>query len=126
MRSMLAGTGARLAEPWSRLARRLGTDVRELACLAGIVTVGAVLRLVNLPVRGGWDSDQATTMIDLHTALSAGQLPTFGPLSSILTFHHGALYYDLILPAAWLGNGDPVWVVTEIALLSLLVIPIVW
>ena len=126
MRSMLAGTGARLAQSWSRLARRLGTDAREMACLAGIVTVGAVLRLVNLPVRGGWDSDQATTMIDLHTALSAGQLPTFGPLSSILTFHHGALYYDLILPAAWLGNGDPVWVVTEIALLSLLVIPIVW
>ena len=126
MRSMLAGIGARLAQPWSRLARRLGTDAREMACLAGIVLAGAVLRFANLPVRGGWDSDQATTMVDLHTALSAGQLPTFGPLSSILTFHHGALYYDLILPAAWLGNGDPVWVVTEIALLSLLVIPIVW
>ena len=126
MKSVLAGTGARLAQPWSRLAKRLGTDVRELACLAGIILAGAVLRFANLPARGGWDSDQATTMVDLHTALSTGQLPTFGPLSSILTFHHGALYYDLILPAAWLGNGDPVWVVAEIALLSLLVIPIVW
>jgi 4-amino-4-deoxy-L-arabinose transferase-like glycosyltransferase len=123
---MLIGTGGRLAQPWFRLARRLGTDVRELACLAGIVFGGAVLRFVNLPVRGGWDSDQATTMLDLRTALSTGQLPTFGPLSSLLTFHHGSLYYDLILPAAWLGNGDPVWVVAEIALLSLLVIPIVW
>lgn len=97
-----------------------------MACLAAIVLAGAVLRFVNLPARGGWDSDQATTMVDLHTALSTGQLPTFGPLSSIMTFHHGALYHDLILPAAWLGNGDPVWVVAEIALLSLLVIPIVW
>jgi 4-amino-4-deoxy-L-arabinose transferase-like glycosyltransferase len=97
-----------------------------MACLAAIVLAGAVLRFANLPARGGWDSDQATTMVDLHTALSTGQLPTFGPLSSIMTFHHGALYYDLILPAAWLGNGDPVWVVAEIALLSLLVIPIVW
>ena len=126
MRSMLAGTGTRLARPWPRLARRLGTDARETACLAAIVLAGAVLRFANLPARGGWDSDQATTMVDLHTALSTGQLPTFGPLSSIMTFHHGALYYDLILPAAWLGNGDPVWVVAEIALLSLLVIPIVW
>jgi 4-amino-4-deoxy-L-arabinose transferase-like glycosyltransferase len=126
MRPTLAEARKRVAQPWSRLARRLGTDVRELACLAGIVLAGAVLRFVNLPVRGGWDSDQATTMIDLHTALSTGQLPTFGPLSSILTFHHGSLYYDLILPAAWLGNGDPVWVVAEIAVLSLLVIPIVW
>ena len=31
-----------------------------------------------------------------------------------------------LLPAAWLGNGDPTWVVGEIALLSLIVIPIVW
>ena len=127
MRPTLAGTGARLAQPWSRLARRLGTDVRELACLAGIILAGAVLRFVNLPVRGGWDSDQGTEMLALRAALSTGRLPTFGPeaISVTSSFHHGALYYDLLLPAAWLGNGDPVWVVTEIALSSLLVIPIV-
>ena len=128
MRSILACTGARLAQPWCRLARRLDSDVRELACLAGIVLVGAVLRFVNLPVRGGWDSDQGTEMLALRAALSAGRLPTFGPeaISVTSSFHHGALYYDLLLPAAWLGNGDPTWVVSEIALLSLLVIPVAW
>ena len=66
MRPTLVGTGARLAQPWSRLARRLGTDVRELACLAGIVLGGAALRFVNLPGRGGWDSDQGTEMLALR------------------------------------------------------------
>jgi 4-amino-4-deoxy-L-arabinose transferase-like glycosyltransferase len=110
------------------LAARLGADVRELGCLAGIVVAGAVLRFANLPVRGGWDSDQGTEMLALRAALSAGRLPTFGPeaISVTNSFHHGALYYDLLLPAAWLGNGDPIWVVAEIAFLSLLVIPIVW
>ena len=128
MRSMLAGTGARLAEPWSRLARRVGTDVRELACLAGIILAGAVLRFVNLPVRAGWDSDQGTEMLALRAALSTGRLPTFGQeaISVTSSFHHGALYYDILLPAAWLGNGDPTWVAAEIVLLSLLVIPIAW
>ena len=56
---------------------------------------------------------------------SPASLPTFGPeaISVGQRFHHGALYYDLLLPAAWLGNGDPTWVVAEIALLSLLVVP---
>lgn len=117
-----------LSLPWSRLAARLGVDIRELACLAGIVLASAVLRFVNLPVRGGWDSDQGTEMLALRAALSSGRLPTFGPEAISVTspFHHGALYYDILLPAAWLGNGDPIWVVAEIALLSLLVIPIAW
>ena len=58
----------------------------------------------------------------------AADLPTFGPLAISVggNFHHGALYYDLLLPAMWIGNGDPTFVVAEIALLSLLVVPIVW
>ena len=111
-----------------RLAGRLGVPVRELACLAAIVFVAAVLRLVALPARGGWDSDQGTEMLALRSALTTGHLPTFGPeaISVSSSFHHGALYYDLLLPAAWLGNGDPTWVVAEIALLSLIVVPVVW
>jgi hypothetical protein len=102
--------------------------VRELACLGAIVLVAAVLRLVALPARGGWDSDQGTEMLALRAALSSGHLPTFGPeaISVASSFHHGALYYDLLLPAAWLGNGDPTWVVAEIALLSLIVVPVAW
>ena len=108
--------------------KRLGTSRLELLCLSAAVLLGALLRLVNLPVRGGWDSDQGTEMLGLRAALENGRLPTFGPAAiSVQTpFHHGALYYDLLLPAAWLGNGDPTWVVGEIALLSLIVIPIAW
>jgi hypothetical protein len=108
--------------------RKLGVSSRELACLVGTVLLGALLRFANLPVRGGWDSDQGTEMLALRDAISSGRLPTFGPtaISVATPFHHGALYYDLLLPAAWLGNGDPTWVVGEIALLSLIVIPIVW
>jgi hypothetical protein len=64
----------------------------------------------------------------MRNAITGGGLPVFGPQASSLggNFHHGALYYDLLLPATWLGNGDPTFVVTEIALLSLLVVPIVW
>ncbi|HEX7543941.1 MAG TPA: hypothetical protein VF361_03990, partial [Candidatus Limnocylindrales bacterium] len=45
------------------LVRQLGASGRELACLGAIVMAAAILRLVNLPVRGGWDSDQGTEML---------------------------------------------------------------
>jgi 4-amino-4-deoxy-L-arabinose transferase-like glycosyltransferase len=107
---------------------RLGVSGGESAALAAIVLLAAILRFANLPLRGGWDSDQGTEMLGLRAALGSGRLPTFGPqaISVASSFHHGALYYDLLLPAAWLGNGDPAWVAAEIALLSLIVIPIVW
>ena len=110
------------------LAFRPAVAFSKLIALAAIFLAGALLRFASLPVRGGWDSDQGTEMLALRAALSAGRLPTFGPeaISVTNSFHHGALYYDLLLPAAWLGNGDPVWVVAEIALLSLIVIPAVW
>jgi hypothetical protein len=109
-----------------RITARIGVGGRELACIAGIVAAAAAFRFVNLAARGGWDSDQGTEMLALRTALATGRLPTFGPVSSLGNFHHGALSRDLILPAAWLGNGDPTWVVGEVALLSLLVVVAVW
>jgi hypothetical protein len=122
------GTRPTIGRVLASLAVRLGASGRELACLGAIVVLGAALRLVNLPVRGGWDSDQGTEMLALRSALTTGRLPTFGPEAISVTspFHHGALYYDLLLPAAWLGNGDPTWVAAEVALLSLIVIPIAW
>jgi hypothetical protein len=112
----------------SGLAARMGVDRWELGALAGILALGTVARFANLAARGGWDADQAVQMAAMRQAVSGGGLPTFGPeaISVGATFHHGALYYDLLLPAVWLGNGDPTFVVAEIALLSLLVIPIAW
>ena len=108
------------------LAARLGGRGREIAALGGILALATVLRFVNLPLRGGWDSDQGTEMLALRHALQTGTLPTFGPVSSLGNFHHGALSRDIELPAAWLGNGDPIWVVGEVALLSLLVVIAAW
>ena len=100
----------------------------ELAALAGIVALAAVARFANLAARGGWDADQAVEMEAMRRAVESGSLPVFGPeaISVGGSFHHGALYYDLLLPAAWLGGGDPTFVVAEIALLSLLVVPAVF
>jgi hypothetical protein len=65
-------------------------------------------------------------MLALRDAIATGRLPTFGPVSSLGNFHHGALSRDVILPAAWFGNGDPTWVVGENALLGLVVVLAVW
>lgn len=114
--------------PLLRIAGRLGVGLRELGCLVAIVFGAAALRLVDLPARGGWDSDQALDMMALRTAVNTGQLPTLGPQASWVggVFHHGALFYDLFLPAYWLGNGDPTAVVLETALAGLVLVPIVW
>ena len=108
--------------------RSLPVTRRELVYLIGITLGAAVLRLAYAVSGGPWDQDQALELQALWSAVAAGNLPLFGPAATSLgsTFHHGALYYDLLLPAAWLGSGDPTWVVAEIALLSLIVVPVVW
>ena len=106
--------------------RRLRVSRAELAGLLAILAAAAVLRFVNLAARGGWDSDQGNQMLGVWTALKTWQWPQVGPLSSIGTFHHGALTYDIWLPAVWLGNGDPTYVVAETALGGLLVVLLVW
>jgi len=98
----------------------------EVIGLALIMLVAAFLRLNNLQTRAQWDSDQGSDMFALWNALHSGTIPQLGPLASTGTFHHGALYYDLMLPAAWLGGGSPAWVLVETALGGLLVVPIVW
>jgi hypothetical protein len=98
----------------------------EMAGLAGVVLLAAALRLANLPARGGWDADQGTEMLALRSALQNHQLLTFGPLASIGTFHHGGLSRDLWLPAAWLGNGDPTFILVQTAILGVLVVVLVW
>jgi hypothetical protein len=98
----------------------------EALGLAFIVLVAAYLRLNNLQAGADWDSDQGGLMLALRDALHSGSLPQLGMLASPGTFHHGALYLDLMLPAAWLGNGDPTPVLFETALTSLAVVPMVW
>jgi 4-amino-4-deoxy-L-arabinose transferase-like glycosyltransferase len=93
-----------------------------------ILLLAAADRFVNLAARGIWDMDQGFEMGAIWNQVLTRQLPTFGsPAFSIGgTFHHGALFYDLMIPVAWAGNGNPIAVVTAIALFGFVVVPLVW
>ncbi|MHB8458683.1 MAG: glycosyltransferase family 39 protein [Candidatus Limnocylindrales bacterium] len=83
-----------------------------------LVLLAAVLRLDGLAGRGTWDADQGHDLLVLTGFVQNGVWPLLGPPTSIGDFHHGALYYYLLAPAAWLGGGDPAIVVLEIAVLG--------
>jgi 4-amino-4-deoxy-L-arabinose transferase-like glycosyltransferase len=93
--------------------------------LGAIVVLAAILRFVALPTRGTWDADQGHDMLVLTRFVNDGVWPLLGPPTSIGDFHHGALYYYLLAPAAWLGGGDPTIVVAEIALLGTIAVGLV-
>ena len=108
----------------SREGRRL--PGLEILGLVAIVGLAAVLRLHDLPTRGSWDADQGHDMLVLVRFVQDGVWPLLGPPTSIGDFHHGALYYYLLAPAAWLGGGDPTWVVGEIALSGVAAVAVTW
>ena len=111
---------ARLRTPESR--SRLDRLV-----LAGLVALAAALRLVDLRTRGTWDGDQGHDMLVLRSFVVDGVLPLLGPPTSIGSFHHGALYYYLLSPAAWLTGGDsPLAVVLFIALGGVAAVAVTW
>lgn len=89
--------------PVLRSSVDLESRLRELGSLASIVVGAAALRLANLPVRGGWDSDQGTEMLTLRAAVNAGQLPTLDPQAGWVggVFHHGALSCDRFTRSRW-------------------------
>ncbi len=101
-------------------------SARELALLIAIVALAAILRLPNLDQRGAWDADQGTDMLVLQGLVDRGEVPLLGPKTSIGTFHHGAVYYYLLAPAAFLSGVDPVAVMGEIALFGLGAVVATW
>ncbi len=70
------------------------------------------------PARGAWDADQGHDMLVLRALVHDGEVPLLGPPTSIGTFHHGAAYYYLLAPAAFVSDADPVAVTGELALLG--------
>jgi 4-amino-4-deoxy-L-arabinose transferase-like glycosyltransferase len=107
---------------------RLGVPAREWAVAIPIMLLAAADRFVNLPARGIWDIDQGFEMNAIWDAVEARQLPIFGSPAFSLggTFHHGALFYDLMMPFSWISHGDPTVVVTAIALFGFAAVPLVW
>ena len=107
------------------LADRLSADSAWWLILGAILVLAAILRFDALPTRGTWDADQGHDMLTLMAFVRDGVFPLVGPPTSIGDFHHGAAYYYLLAPSAWLGGGDPAFVVGEIALLGVLAVALV-
>ena len=98
----------------------------ELGVLLAILAVAALARLPSLDARGQWDSDQGHDMAVLAALVQHGQVPLLGPTTSVGTFHHGALYYYLLAPAAAVSGADPVAVTVEFALLGIAAVAATW
>ena len=106
--------------------RRLGREQVALLALLAILALAALLRLPGLDQRGRWDADQGHDMLVLRALVTRGEVPLLGPPTSIGTFHHGAAYYYLLAPAAFLSGADPVAVTGEIALIGIAAVAAVW
>ena len=103
---------------------RLGRS--DLVVVVGLVAIAALLRLPGLDVRGGWDADQGHDMLVLFRLVYDHQVPLLGPPTSIGDFHHGALYYLVLAPFAWISSVNPTVVVEAIALGGLLAVGVTW
>lgn len=94
--------------------------------LATVVALAAATRLPGLVTRGRFDGDQGHDMLVLLQFTRDGVFPLLGPPTSIGDFHHGAFYYLLLAPMAWLSNSDPFAVVTAIALMGAAAVGLTW
>jgi len=110
-----------------RLGRILGGIMaRDRLVLVSLLALAAAARLPFLGGRGTWDADQGHDMLVLRALTTDGVLPLLGPPTSIGDFHHGALYYYLLAPAAYLSGADPGAVVGAIALAGIAAVGVVW
>jgi 4-amino-4-deoxy-L-arabinose transferase-like glycosyltransferase len=101
--------------------------VTVLAVPIVLLVVAAVLRLPDLATRGTWDSDQGHDMLTLRALVQDGLVPLLGPPTSLGDVHHGAFYYYLLSPAAFLTGGDsPLAVTALIALNGIAAVLVTW
>ena len=99
----------------------------EILALPGLLVLAAAMRLPDLATRGTWDADQGHDMLMLRALVRDGVIPLLGPPTSIGDVHHGALYYFLLAPAAWVTGGDsPLAVVAWIALAGIAAVGVTW
>lgn len=93
----------------------------------GLLLLAALMRLPNLATRGTWDADQGHDMLMLRALVRDGVIPLLGPPTSIGDVHHGALYYYLLSPAAFLTGGDsPLAVTALIAIAGIAAVIVTW
>jgi len=107
-------------------ARVLRLFERDALVLGAILLLAAALRFAGLPGRGDFDGDQGHDMLTLLRLIRDGQIPLLGPPTSIGDFHHGAAWYFLLAPAAWLSGVDPGAVIAWIAALGVAAVGATW
>ena len=101
--------------------------LEAVAAPIALVILAALLRLPNLATRGTWDADQGHDMLMLRALVRDGVIPLLGPPTSIGNVHHGALYYYLLSPAAFLTGGDsPLAVAALIAVAGVAAVIVTW
>ena len=117
-----------MVEARSPIARTASwLERHELVVLGLLLALAAVVRFVDLPGRGQWDSDQGHDMLVLRDLVRNGTVPLLGPPTSIGDFHHGALYYYLLAPFAWPSGGDePVAILVAIAAANVAAVAATW
>lgn len=121
------GDGSGDEGPLPRLVRTVRSVYeRDRVVLPVLLALAALVRLPGLAGRGDFDADQGHDMLTLLRLVRDGQIPLLGPPTSIGDFHHGAAYYFLLAPFAWLSGGDPVAVLIEIALFGIAAVGVTW
>ena len=103
-----------------------GLIARDALVLGSLLVLAAATRLIGLPGRGDFDGDQGHDMLTLLGLVRDGVVPLLGPPTSVGDFHHGAAYYYLLAPVAWLFGPDPVAVLVFIAGLGTAAVGVTW
>ena len=108
--------------------RSLATTLleRDVLVLAFLLALAALTRLPGLAGRGDFDGDQGHDMLTLLRLVREGQIPLLGPPTSIGEFHHGAAYYYLLAPLAWLSGVNPMAVLAGIAAFGIGAVGMTW
>jgi hypothetical protein len=119
-----------------QLARRLDVAgwaaallARDRLVVAFLIGLAALLRLPGLENRGIFDADQGRDMLVIYNLVEHGQFPLLGPETISIAnshLHHGAFYWYLFAPAAWLSGGNTFAVVIEMALIGIAAVVATW
>lgn len=113
-------------DPRRLISTILANDRLVLLLLLGLA---ALLRVPGLEGRGIFDADQGRDMLVIYNLVEHGQFPLLGPETISIpnaNLHHGAFYWYLFAPAAWLSGGSPVAVVFEEALIGIAAVWATW
>jgi len=117
---------SRASRARARAAALLRSDRAVLLLLVGLA---ALLRLPGVVDRGIFDADQGRDMLVIYNLVEHGRFPLLGPETISIAnshLHHGAFYWYLFAPAAWLSGGDPGAVMVETALIGIAAVAATW